>query len=68
MAILKAPARNFEILTLDLTDRCSAPELRWNYVEGMGLEPTTFCLQSKYSSQLSYPPILVFPIGLEPIA
>ena len=35
-------------------------------VEPRGLEPLTFCLQSRCSSQLSYDPIMVDRPGLEP--
>ncbi len=37
-------------------DRSAIPLTRPNFVETMGLEPTTPCLQSRCSSQLSYVP------------
>ena len=35
------------------------------FVEIVGVEPTTSCLQSRRSSQLSYTPMLVVPSRLE---
>ena len=34
------------------------PKIRLNFVEIVGVEPTTPCLQSRCSSQLSYTPRL----------
>ena len=46
-----------ELDTLSTGQRATAPFLAWTYVvETMGLEPTTPCLQSRCSSQLSYAP------------
>ena len=36
------------------------PEGRLYFVEIVGVEPTTLCLQSRCSSQLSYTPFLFF--------
>ena len=42
------------------------PLTRTFAVETMGLEPTTPCLQSRCSSQLSYVPLTLFPSALVP--